>query len=306
MPLPPRQTNQLRVAILGSGLIGTDLMLKVDRSKKLRCTAFVGRSKFSTGLRAAQKKCIPTSPHGIRYLEQHATDYDLVFDATSAQGHAEHLPVLQALGKIAIDLTPARLGQMCIPTIDSMSYVKQQHINMVTCGGQAAIPIAHAIAETQKHVSYIEAISTVASASAGPATRQNLDEYIHTTEFAIRHYTGIKNCKAGLIFNPATPNIDMRLTIFARLEQPNPAALDQQLNRTLRIMTAQTPGYKLLSRPSFDGDQLRISIQVRSLGGFLPSHAGNLDIINGAAVVAAENFAERVATRCGIDQGMTH
>jgi acetaldehyde dehydrogenase len=282
----------LRVAILGSGKIGTDLLMKVRRSDKLSCTAMIGRTTRSDGLDWARACGVNTSDDGIGYLADNPECCDLVFDATSAGDHAIHLPVLQKLGKITIDITPARLGQMCVPAINSTECTNYTSVNMVTCGGQAAIPIAYAIATSQEHVSYLEVVSSVASPSAGPATRLNLDEYIHTTEAGLRHFTGVSDCKTMLNLNPAVPFIDMQMTIFATVENPDLAALTQVLQPLLRRVTHYTPGYELVVGPLVDGGRLVVTVRVRGLGDYLPAYAGNLDIINCAAVATAERYAE--------------
>jgi acetaldehyde dehydrogenase (acetylating) len=288
---PSAATKRLRVAILGSGIIGSDLLSKVLRSRTLTCAAFIGRTPQSPGLLRAHALGVATSHDGIKYLVNNPDCCDLVFDATSAADHTLHLPVLQSLGMISIDLTPAKLGRMCVPAVDASAHIDDSSVNMVTCGGQAAIPIAVAIAESQQDVSYIEVVSSVASVSAGPSTRLNLDEYILATEEGLRRYTGVKDCKTMLNLNPATPCIDMQLTIYATVTKPDLQKLDQMLQPLLARVTRYTPGYQITVGPVADEDRLIVTVQVRGVGDYLPAYAGNLDIINCAAVATAEKFA---------------
>jgi acetaldehyde dehydrogenase len=290
MPDLLTSAQPLRVAILGSGIIGADLLMKVRRSERLSCVALIGRRECSPGLVWARKQGINTTSAGIAYIADNPDCCDLVFDATSAVAHADHLPVLQSLGKIIIDLTPARLGRMCVPAVEAVDHVLAKNINMVTCGGQAAIPIAYAIARSQRDVSYIEVVSSVASISAGPSTRKNLDEYIETTEEGLRHYTGVADCKAMLNMNPAVPSIDMQLTIFATVSNPDIDALRLALQPIVTNVMRYTPGYKIVVGPLLDGERFMITVRVKGVGDYLPEHAGNLDIINCAAVATAERF----------------
>ena len=182
--------NQTRVAILGSGNIGTDLLVKVCRSEYLECGVLIGRDPRSPGLAKASQYGVPVSAAGIEHLEREPDCCEIVFDATSALEHAAHAPILHRLGKMAIDLTPANLGAPCVPVVNVDECVTLDNVNVITCGGQASIPIAHALARTQHSVSYLEVVSSIAARSAGPATRRNLDEYIHTTEYGLTRFSG--------------------------------------------------------------------------------------------------------------------
>jgi acetaldehyde dehydrogenase len=286
-----RVARPLRVAILGSGNIGTDLLMKVQRSELLACGAFVGRRDKSPGLAAAKAWGVPTSSSGINYFLDNPDCFDLLFDATSARGHADHLPALRSLGKRSIDLTPAGLGPMCVPAVNGDTCTREANINMITCGGQAAIPVAFAIAKSQPQIQSLEIISSVASISAGPATRANIDEYLITTEYGVRELTGIRKCKVMLNLNPASPCIDMQTTILADIPDLDLASLDEALGSMIARVQEYVPGYRLLFKPRREGGRLVVSLRTRGCGDFLPEYAGNLDIINCAAIVAAERFA---------------
>ena len=191
-----------RVAVLGSGNIGTDLLVKIQRSKYLQCVAFIGRSINSQGMNKAISLGINCPDKSISYIEEHSDEIDLVFDATSAKDHQAHAPILLKHGIRTIDLTPAKVGKMSVPAVNLEECLDEMNINMVTCGGQASIPIANAIGKTQRNIEYMEVVSSIASKSAGPATRMNLDEYISTTEEGLKNFSGAKKTKAILNLNP--------------------------------------------------------------------------------------------------------
>lgn len=284
--------KKIRVAILGSGNIGTDLLIKSMRSSFLECVAFIGRGYSSAGMIKAQSLGIVCSDKSIGYVQENAEKIDLVFDATSAKDHFIHAPIIKNLGLRAIDLTPARVGKMCVPAVNMESSINEWNLNMVTCGGQASIPIAYAIGQTQKEVEYIEVISSIASKSAGPATRLNLDEYIATTEKGIKEFSGAKNAKAILNLNPALPCIDMQTTIFAKVLNADIPALKKVLDPIIEKINKYVPGYKLLVGPIIEHDRIVVMVKVRGLGDYLPEYAGNLDIINCAAIAMAEEYAK--------------
>jgi acetaldehyde dehydrogenase (acetylating) len=283
--------RKLRVAILGSGNIGTDLLYKVQRSQYLECTAFIGRNLSSSGIVRAQKLNVPVSAEGIDYVVKHPDCCDLVFDATSAASHNVHAPILAQLGKLAIDLTPAKLGKMCIPAVNLQECLLEKNVNMVTCGGQASIPVAYAIGQTQTDVDYIEVISSIASRSAGPATRINLDEYIHTTESGVQLFSGARRSKAILNLNPANPCINMQTTILAKVANPNLDSLKTALDRIVSTIKGYVPGYSLIVGPMVENERIVVTVRVKGLGDYLPEYAGNLDIINCAAIGMAEQYA---------------
>src|SRR3989338_8786990 len=221
--------QKLKVAIIGSGNIGTDLLIKVLRSPYLECGAFIGRNLSSSGMVKALSLGVRVSAEGIDYIVKNPDCCDLVFDATSAKSHQVHAPILKKLNKRVIDLTPAKIGLMSVPSVNLADALAESNVNMVTCGGQASIPVAYAIGQTQTDVEYIEVVSSIASRSAGPATRQNLDEYIKTTEDGLKEFSGATRTKAILNLNPAEPCVDMRATIFAKVKNPDIAKLFEVL-----------------------------------------------------------------------------
>jgi len=283
--------SKLKVAILGTGNIGTDLMVKILRSEYLKCGAFVGRNLVSQGIQKAQQLGVNVSAEGIDYIIKNPDCCDIVFDATSASAHFEHAPVLKKLGKFVIDLTPAKIGGMCVPAVNLIECLKLDNVNMITCGGQASIPIAYAIGQTQKNIDYIEVVSAIASRSAGPATRLNLDEYIHTTEEGIKKFSGAKRTKAILNLNPATPCINMQTTVMAKVEKPDLDSLTKKLSELVSIVKKYVPGYEIVVGPTIENDRIFITVRVKGLGDYLPEYAGNLDIINCAAIGIAEEYA---------------
>lgn len=283
--------QKTKVAILGSGNIGTDLLIKVLRSPYLECTAFIGRNLFSPGMMKAQALKINVSDQGIRYIEENPSCCDLVFDATSSSAHLEHAPILARLNKFVIDLTPAKIGKMCVPVVNIDDAILEKNINMITCGGQASVPIAHAIALTHQDIDYIEVVSSIASRSAGPATRLNLDEYIHTTEYALKAFSGAKTTKAILNLNPAQPCINMQTTLFASVSTPNLDALNMMVKKIASQVQQYVPGYEIIMNPMMEHDRIVVMVRVKGLGDYLPEYAGNLDIINCAALAIAEKYA---------------
>lgn len=288
-------SKKLRVAILGTGNIGTDLLIKVMRSESLQCALFVGRNFRSDGMQKASNLGVNISDRGLDAIVQQADDIDLVFDATSAISHLEHWSVLEKLGKKVIDMTPAKVGKLCVPAINSDEIIdsRSANINMVTCGGQASVPIANAIAAVQSDIEYIEVASSISSRSAGPATRANLDEYIETTEQALIKFTGARQAKAILILNPARPPIDMQTTIYAKVANPNLGAIRDSVNEMMKRIMAYVPGYQLIVPPTIEDGKITTTVKVLGNGDYLPRYAGNLDIINCAAIGIAETIARQ-------------
>lgn len=283
--------GKLKVAIIGSGNIGTDLLIKVLRSPHLECGAFIGRNLSSSGMMKALSLGVPVSADGIDYIVKNPDCCDLVFDATSAKSHLEHAPVLKKLNKRVIDLTPAKIGLMSVPSVNLKDCLSEFNVNMVTCGGQASIPVAYAIGQTQTEVEYIEVVSSIASRSAGPATRQNLDEYIKTTEDGLKEFSGAARTKAILNLNPAEPCVDMQTTIFAKVKHPNMEKLSGVLTQLVEKIRKYVPGYEIILGPIVENGRIVVMARVRGLGDYLPAYAGNLDIINCAAIAMAEEYA---------------
>lgn len=289
----------LRVAILGSGNIGTDLLIKVMRSEHLTCTLFAGRNFNSTGMKRANTLSVPISDRGIEAIVNDPAICDVIFDCTSAHAHTEHWAILKEIGKTVIDMTPAKLGELCVPAINAAECLATgaRNINMITCGGQSSIPIAYAISQVHSDIEYIEVASSIASRSAGPATRYNLDEYVETTQDALQTFSGAKRTKAILILNPAHPPIDMQTTIYARVAQPDLPAITASVMAMIDKLKTYVPGYQLIVPPTIEGGKVIITIKVLGAGDYLPQYAGNLDIINCAAIAMAELIAKSAASR---------
>jgi acetaldehyde dehydrogenase (acetylating) len=286
--------KKLKIAIIGSGNIGTDLLIKVMRSEHMICTLFAGRNFNSAGMKRANALGVMISDRGIEAIVNDPTICDLVFDCTSAHAHVEHWAILEQLGKTVIDMTPAKLGAFCVPAINAMQCLESgaRNINMITCGGQSSIPIANAISQVHSNIEYIEVASSIASRSAGPATRYNLDEYIETTQDALQKFSGARRTKAILILNPANPPIDMQTTIYAKITDPDLPAIQTAVLAMVEKIKTYVPGYKLIVPPTIEGDKIITTIKVHGAGDYLPQYAGNLDIINCAAIAMAELIAK--------------
>lgn len=283
--------DKAKVAILGSGNIGTDLLIKTLRSPFLDCSAFIGRNLSSKGMSKAVSLNVKVSDQGIDAIIKNPDCCDIVFDATSALSHQHHAKVLRELRKIVIDLTPARIGHFCIPAINLHECLNYDNVNMVTCGGQASIPLAFVIGRTFQKVEYIEVVSTIASKSAGPATRLNIDEYVDTTEQGILLYSNCRRVKAILNLNPAEPCIDMQTTLYAVVPDPDMALLKKNIDEMVKTIQTYVPSYRLVIPPTYEKNRILMSVKVKGHGDYLPSYAGNLDIINCAAIAVAEEFA---------------
>ncbi|UXH77471.1 acetaldehyde dehydrogenase (acetylating) [Roseateles amylovorans] len=286
----------LNVAILGSGNIGCDILCKVQRSAQLDCVLFAGRNEQSSGLAFAAARQVPVSAGGLEALMQRLDDVDLVFDATSADAHLELAEALRPHGTPIINLTPAHLGELCVPLLNGDDLHRAANINMITCGGQASLPIVMAVCAVVPSVRYIEVVSAISARSAGPATRRNLDHYITTTEAAIRHFSGCEQVKTILNINPAKPEVSMQTAVSVLFDSLGNRTLGDLLDRvhqTVQEVREYVPGYELIVEPRLDADRLFVMVRVVGRGDYLPPYAGNLDIITSAAV----NMAERLAAR---------
>jgi acetaldehyde dehydrogenase len=295
----------LRCAIIGSGNIGTDLMMKVRRSDELELVALIGIDPASDGLARARGLGVEAPSSGIDWVAGHAGDVDLVMDATSAHVHVRHAAVLAGLGVPVIDLTPAARGPKVVPTVNLAAHLDAPNVNMITCGGQATVPIVAAVSRAAT-VPYAEMVSTVASASAGPGTRQNIDEFTRTTARALEEIGGAARGKAIIILNPADPPILMRNTVFCALpEGSDHAAVLDSVQRMVAEVAAYVPGYRLKSRPVIEEGpfgapggsvphRVVVLLEVEGAGDYLPAYAGNLDIMTAAAVRVAEARAQRL------------
>lgn len=292
-----RTSKKLKVAILGSGNIGTDLLIKTLRSPFLKCAIFIGRKLTSPGMIKAKMLGVKVSDASIKAILEDPDCCNLIFDATSARDHIYHWPLLEKLGKIAIDMTPSKIGKMVIPAIGLDGITEFRNVNMVSCGGQASIPLAYTLTKVQKDIEYIEVVSSIASRSAGPATRINIDEYVENTEEGIRAFSGCKKVKTILILNPALPCIDMQTTISAKVQNPDMEKIKIVIADMEKRIQAYVPGYKIVVPPVYESNRIVIMVRVRGLGDYLPAYAGNLDIINCAAIATAEEYAEKFAKK---------
>lgn len=285
--------KKTKVAIIGTGNIGTDLLIKIQRSKVLECGMFTGKNPDSSGIKRAKSMGIPTSFASIRAIERDPDCCEIVFDATSAQSHLVHAPILKKIGRFTIDMTPSRIGKMCIPVINLEECLETDNVNMISCGGQDTTPIIFAIVKVHPEVEYVEIVSSIASKSAGIATRDNIDEYTQTTRDGIIQFAKVPKAKAIIILNPVEPPIVMHNTIYALVKHPKIKKLKEEINRVVAKIREYVPGFKLTGGPIFENNRLTVMNEVTGLGDFLPVWAGNLDIINCAAIHVAEEYAKR-------------
>ena len=292
-------SKKLKAAIIGPGNIGTDLVMKMLRSEWIEPVWMVGIDPASDGLKRAREFGLKTTAEGVDGLLPHviADDIRVAFDATSAYAHAENSRKLNELGVLMIDLTPAAIGPFCVPPVNLKEHVGklEMNVNMVTCGGQATIPMVAAVSRVQP-VAYGEIVATVSSRSVGPGTRKNIDEFTRTTAGAIEKVGGAKEGKAIIIINPAEPPLMMRDTIHCLTEsEPDRDAITASVHAMLAEVQKYVPGYRLKNGPVFDGNRVSIFMEVEGLGDYLPKYAGNLDIMTAAGLRTAEMFAEEIA-----------
>jgi acetaldehyde dehydrogenase len=308
-----------KVAIIGSGNIGTDLMIKVMRlSNTLEMGAFVGIDSDSDGLKRAERMGVPITAEGIDGLLAMPgfSDIGIVFDATSAGAHRHHSERVLGAGKRMIDLTPAAIGPYVVPPVNGDAHLDAPNVNMVTCGGQATIPIVAAVNRVAK-VHYGEIVASIASKSAGPGTRANIDEFTETTSAAIMQVGGATRGKAIIVLNPAEPPLIMRDTVFCLCEEADQDAIRQSVADMVAEVQSYVPGYRLKqavqfehygsNRPlrvpemaetgqtEFTGLKVSVFLEVEGAAHYLPAYAGNLDIMTSAALRTAERMAERMA-----------
>jgi acetaldehyde dehydrogenase len=279
--------ERLRVVIIGSGNIGSDLMAKIGRSDVLELVGMAGIDPDSPGLARAKEAGITTSSVGLEDLLSKVSGVDLAFDATSAHAHAEHAGILAERGILSVDLTPAALGPAVIPAVNIDAHRDAPDVTLVTCGAQATIPVVAAITEVTD-VSYAEIVSTISAASAGPGTRANIDEFTESTARAIEAVGGATRGKAIMILNPAKPPLLMRNAIYADVPGADPEAVIAAVDRVVEAVAAYVPGYRLTAPARIDDDVLSVLLEVEGAGDYLPEYAGNLDIMTSAAVRLAE------------------
>ncbi len=291
-------TQKIKCALIGPGNIGTDLLYKLKRSPFLEPAWMVGIDPESEGLKRAAELGLKVTAEGVDGLLPHvkADNIQIAFDATSAYVHAENSRKLNELGVLMIDLTPAAIGPYCVPPVNLAQHVGQRemNVNMVTCGGQATIPMVAAVSRVQK-VAYGEIVATVSSKSAGPGTRKNIDEFTRTTAGAVEKVGGAEKGKAIIIINPAEPPLIMRDTVHClTVDTPDQAKITESIHAMIKEVQKYVPGYRLVNGPVFDGNRVSVYLEVQGLGDFLPTYAGNLDIMTAAGARTAEMFAEAI------------
>lgn len=294
--------NKVKVGIIGTGNIGTDLLMKIQRSKYLECGIFTGRNADSKGIQMAKSIGIRTSFNSISAIEENPERCEIVFDATSAKVHEHNAPILKALNKFVIDLTPSKIGRLCVPAINLEESLNERNVNLITCGGQATIPIAYALSKVHPETKYIEIVASIASRSAGTGTRNNIDEFTQTTKDALKQFTGIRNTKAIITLNSAEPPIIMRNTVYAIIDNPNIESIRKEVQKMVKEIQKYVPGYRVKVEPIFESGRIITTIEVEGLGDYLPQYAGNLDIITCAAIEIAENYAKRKLMKVSINE----
>lgn len=303
---------KVKAAIIGSGNIGTDLMIKIMRtSDVLEMAAMVGIDPESDGLKRAERMGVATTHEGIEGLQALPCwdEIGIVFDATSAGAHARHSQVVTEAGKVMIDLTPAAIGPYVIPVVNGDDHLDKPNVNMVTCGGQATIPIVAAVSSVAE-VHYAEIVASISSKSAGPGTRANIDEFTETTSAGIEQVGGARKGKAIIILNPAEPPMIMRDTVFTLSSGADEAAIEKAILAMVEKVNAYVPGYRLkqkvqferfgsnnpVSIPglgTFEGIKTSVFLEVEGAAHYLPAYAGNLDIMTSAGLATAEKIARR-------------
>jgi acetaldehyde dehydrogenase len=283
--------EKIKVGIIGPGNIGSDLMYKVMKSKNLQMHIMAGIVE-SEGIKRAAGLGFKTSIKGVDAVAEDP-EVQIVFDATSAKAHLHNSPILKGAGKIAIDMTPAAVGPYVVPCVNLDKLTDEVDFNMVTCGGQATVPIAHAI-NRAADAEYVEIVSCISSKSAGPGTRANIDEFTETTARALQVVGGADRGKAIIVLNPAEPPLMMTNTVYALVKNPDEKKIVESVNGIIREVQDYVPGYRLRVPPVIDGNKVTVIIEVEGAGDFLPAYAGNLDIINQAAVAVADRLAAKM------------
>ncbi len=304
-------SKKIKVAILGSGNIGTDLMIKVMRhSDVLEMGALVGIDPDSDGLARAQRLNVATSHDGLIGLTKMPiwNEIDIVFDATSAGAHKIHHEICMQYGKQMVDLTPAAIGPYCVPVVNMEEHLKEPNVNMVTCGGQATIPIVHAVRRVSERVPYAEIVASISSKSAGPGTRANIDEFTETTSKGIELVGGADKGKAIIVMNPAEPPLLMRDTVYAFSVGGKREDIEQSVKEMVADIQSYVPGYRLKQEIQFEsfgdnnplrmpgedpqvGTKVSVFLEVEGAAHYLPAYAGNLDIMTAAGMATAEKIA---------------
>lgn len=285
-----------RVSIIGSGNIGSDLLVKFMRNENFVVHSFIGHNENSKGILFCKNKYpeVTTSTDSIEFVKKHHDEIDVLVDCTNAKQHIKFNQFYKECAFKVIDMTPSKIGLLTIPDlIDKQDIHDKQNFNLISCGGQTSIPVAHTLSNFIPGIKYLEVVSSISSKSAGPATRNNLDEYIETTELGLSRFTGLDRefIKVILIVNPAIPEIDMQTSIYLKTKaEINISEVTKNLDETIRRVNNYVPGYRVVVPLTYVGDKYIVSVKVSGCGDFLPSYAGNLDIINCACIRLAEKF----------------
>jgi acetaldehyde/propanal dehydrogenase len=291
-------SNRIKAAIIGPGNIGTDLLIKALRSDSIEPVWMVGVEPDSPGLARAAAQGLNTTAQGVDGMlpRLRADGVQICFDATSAAAHADNSRKVNAEGAVMIDLTPAAIGPFCVPPVNLAEALaaRAMNLNLVSCGGQATIPLVAAVSRVQP-VAYAEIVATVSSRSAGPGTRKNIDEFTRTTARGIEQVGGAREGKAIIVINPAEPPLIMRDTVHCLTEEaPDEQAITRSVQQMIAEVQQYVPGYTLKNGPVFDGQRVSIYMEVAGLGDFLPRYAGNLDIMTAAGLRTAEMIAQQM------------
>lgn len=286
-----------KVAIIGTGNIGSDLMMKILRSPYLECALFTGQNAESRGIAMAKERGIRTSVESAEALRKHREEFEVIIDATSAEAHEKHRPIFEELGKFSIDLTPSKSRRMCVPAVNLHEALDNNHgeeINLISCGAQASVPLVHVLAKAGTRMKYVECVTSVAARSAGLATRENIDEYVYKTREALKSFGKAREAKVILNLNPAEPPINMHNTLYIEIEgNVNMDEITVGIDAMVAKIQEYVPGYRLKLKPMMSDGRLTIMTEVIGAGDFLPKYAGNLDIITCAAVAVAEEYHKK-------------